>query len=66
MTAETAWDPDRYRRYAGHRYRPGLDLIARIPPPPPPADRAIDRDRSRLRHRGADRGAGRAVSRPLG
>jgi len=32
MTAETAWDPDRYRRYAGHRYRPGLDLIARIPP----------------------------------
>lgn len=27
-----AWDPDRYRRYAGHRFRPGLDLIARIPP----------------------------------
>lgn len=32
MTVGAAWDPDRYRRYAGHRFRPGLDLIARIPP----------------------------------
>ncbi len=27
-----AWDPGRYRRFADHRLRPALDLIARIPP----------------------------------
>ena len=25
------WDPDRYLRYADHRMRPGVELIARIP-----------------------------------
>lgn len=26
-----AWDPDRYLRFADHRSRPGLELIARVP-----------------------------------
>jgi trans-aconitate 2-methyltransferase len=26
------WDPDRYEQFSDHRLRPGLDLIARIPP----------------------------------
>ncbi len=29
--APMAWDPDRYLRFADHRARPGLELIARIP-----------------------------------
>lgn len=26
-----AWDPDQYLRFAGHRERPGIELLARIP-----------------------------------
>ena len=29
--AGTRWDPDRYLRFADHRARPGLELLARIP-----------------------------------
>ncbi|WP_059007141.1 trans-aconitate 2-methyltransferase [Streptomyces specialis] len=31
------WDPAQYQRHAGHRARPLLDLLARVPPLPAPA-----------------------------
>ncbi|MFO1059655.1 MAG: methyltransferase domain-containing protein [Dongiaceae bacterium] len=35
-----SWDPQQYVRFADHRLRPGLDLLARVPdlPPDPPGD----------------------------
>lgn len=38
--AAPAWDPAQYLRHAGHRTRPFLDLLARIPDLPSGADRA--------------------------
>ncbi len=34
------WDPEQYLKFANHRLRPGLDLLAHLPPVP--AERAID------------------------
>ncbi|MFI1866577.1 trans-aconitate 2-methyltransferase [Streptomyces jumonjinensis] len=33
MTSPATWDPQQYLRHAGHRTRPFLDLLARIPNP---------------------------------
>ncbi len=37
-----AWDPDQYQRHLGHRSRPLLELLARIPPLPSSAPRIAD------------------------
>ncbi|MEV8063399.1 trans-aconitate 2-methyltransferase [Streptomyces antimycoticus] len=34
MTTAPNWDPRQYLRHAGHRVRPFLDLLARVPEPP--------------------------------
>ncbi len=36
------WDPEQYARYADHRSRPLMDLLARVPEPPGPAPRIAD------------------------
>ncbi|MFJ3925506.1 trans-aconitate 2-methyltransferase [Streptomyces sp. NPDC090022] len=36
------WDPQQYLRHAGHRTRPFLDLLSRIPDLPDPAPRIAD------------------------
>ncbi|RSS72288.1 trans-aconitate 2-methyltransferase [Streptomyces sp. WAC06614] len=36
------WDPQQYLRHAGHRTRPFVDLLARIPELPAPAPRIAD------------------------
>jgi trans-aconitate 2-methyltransferase len=41
MTKPT-WDPDQYLRHAGHRARPFIDLLARIPAPPAGRPRVAD------------------------
>jgi trans-aconitate 2-methyltransferase len=40
MPSGPVWDPHQYLRHAGHRTRPCLDLLARIPDPPAPPDGA--------------------------
>ena len=35
------WDPGQYLRHAGHRARPFVDLLARVPEPPTPAGRPL-------------------------
>jgi trans-aconitate 2-methyltransferase len=42
MHASPTWDPDQYLRHAGHRTRPFLDLLHRIPEPAGPAPRIAD------------------------
>ncbi|MET7473443.1 trans-aconitate 2-methyltransferase [Streptomyces sp. NPDC005648] len=37
-----AWDPAQYLRHAGHRARPFVDLLARVPDPPGAAPRIAD------------------------
>ncbi|MGV9313354.1 trans-aconitate 2-methyltransferase [Streptomyces sp. NPDC003691] len=37
MTSAPVWDPRQYLRHSGHRARPFLDLLARIPDPVAPA-----------------------------
>lgn len=34
-SAQTDWDPEAYHRFRGHRLRPALDLLARVPALPP-------------------------------
>ncbi|MFI6288455.1 trans-aconitate 2-methyltransferase [Streptomyces sp. NPDC051018] len=34
MPSEPIWDPHQYLRHSGHRTRPFLDLLARVPEPP--------------------------------
>ncbi|TDC19884.1 trans-aconitate 2-methyltransferase [Streptomyces sp. 8K308] len=36
------WDPGQYQRYAGHRTRPLIDLLARVPPLPAADPRVAD------------------------
>ncbi len=48
------WDPEQYGRYDDERSRPFVDLVARIG-----RRVAAPRGRPRLRHRRADRVAGR-------
>lgn len=37
-----AWDPEHYLRYADHRTRPGLELLARVPDPDHEVVRVVD------------------------
>jgi trans-aconitate 2-methyltransferase len=40
---QATWDPEQYLRHEGHRLRPFLDLLARVPDPPAgPAPRVAD------------------------
>ncbi|GAA2221013.1 trans-aconitate 2-methyltransferase [Streptomyces amakusaensis] len=41
MPSTPIWDPQQYLRHAGHRTRPFLDLLARIPDPPAPEGRRL-------------------------
>ncbi|RKN37748.1 trans-aconitate 2-methyltransferase [Streptomyces hoynatensis] len=39
---QTRWDPDQYQRHSGHRNRPLVELLARVPDPPTAAPRVAD------------------------